>query len=186
MIRLAERQPATSVAPSAYPEDESEFDVASAYQRFGRELYLFALNALGDAGAAEEAIQEAFTRAWRARRRFDAQQGSVRTWLFAIARNVVRDTFRRRARIPEPVEDSRLSHLHDSAPHPDEGLMLLEALSAISREHRQAVIAIHVVGLSYAELSDSLGVSVSTLRSRTFHGLRALRQHITSGEESNA
>lgn len=63
--------------------------------------------------------------------------------------------------------------------------MLLEALSALSRDHRQAVIAIHVVGLSYAELSDSLGVSVSTLRSRTFHGLRALRQHITSGEESD-
>lgn len=185
MIRLAERQPTATGAAPASPPQESSFDVASAYQRFGRELYLFALNALGDAGAAEEAIQEAFTRAWRARSRFDSQQGSVRTWLFAIARNVIRDTFRRRARIPEPVDDSRLSHLHDHAPDPDESLVLLEALSALSRDHRQAVIAIHVVGLSYAELSDSLGVSVSTLRSRTFHGLRALRQHITSEEESD-
>jgi RNA polymerase sigma-70 factor (ECF subfamily) len=47
--------------------------------------------ALGDAGLAEEAVQETFLRAWRAADRYDPGLSSLRTWLFAIARNVVVD-----------------------------------------------------------------------------------------------
>lgn len=185
VIRLAERQPEGSSTSAASHAAESGFDIASAYGRFGRELYLFALNALGDAGAAEERTQETFTRAWRARRRFDPTQSSLRTWLFAIARNVIKDSFRRRRRIPQPVDQSRLAEPKATTPDPAESLMLIEALASLSTPHRQAVIAIHVIGMNYAELSESLDVPISTLRSRTFHGLRALRQHITSPEEDD-
>ena len=50
---------------------------------------------------AEEAVQETFLRAWRAAERFDPQLGSLRTWLFAIERNVIIDLGRARAVRPE-------------------------------------------------------------------------------------
>src|SRR5438128_10860553 len=73
--------------------------VTAAYAAHGRELYRFALRSLGDSGLAEEAVQTTYLRAWRAAARFDESLGSLRTWLFAILRNVVVDMARaRRAR----------------------------------------------------------------------------------------
>ena len=59
--------------------------------------YRFALRSLNDRGLAEEAVQETFVRAWQAADRFDDNLGSLRTWLFAIIRNVVIDLSRARA-----------------------------------------------------------------------------------------
>ena len=74
-----------------------ERDVREAYAAHAGELYGFAMRSLGDAGLAEEAVQETFLRAWRAGKRFDPEIGSLRTWLFAILRNVVIDLGRARA-----------------------------------------------------------------------------------------
>ena len=65
-----------------------ERDVREAYAAHAGELYGFAVRSLGDSGLAEEAVQETFLRAWRAGERFDPGIGSLRTWLFAIMRNV--------------------------------------------------------------------------------------------------
>src|SRR6476660_6322805 len=97
-----------------------ERDVREAYAAHSGELYGFAMRSLGDPGLAEEAVQETFLRAWRAGERFDARLGSLRTWLFAILRNVVIDLSRARASRPgvsqegvepsiEPLEDALLS-----------------------------------------------------------------------------
>src|SRR5256885_1437715 len=71
--------------------------VRAVYAAHGPELYRFAVRSLGDRGLAEEAVQETFVRAWRAADRFDDALGSLRTWLFAIVRNVVIDLSRARA-----------------------------------------------------------------------------------------
>ena len=54
-------------------------DVRVAYAAHGAELYWFALRSLGDAGLAEEAVQDTFVRAWRAADRHDPRRGSLRT-----------------------------------------------------------------------------------------------------------
>lgn len=64
-----------------------ERDVREAYAAQPGEPYGFAVRSLGDAGPAEEAVQETFVRAWRAGDRSDPEIGSLRTWLFAILRN---------------------------------------------------------------------------------------------------
>ena len=74
--------------------------IAAAYAAHGRELYRFALRSLGDSGLAEEAVQTTYLRAWRAAARFDESLGSMRTWLFAIVRNVVVDMARARSARP--------------------------------------------------------------------------------------
>ena len=62
--------------------------VRAAYVAHGAELYRFALRGLGEPGAAQDAVQETFLRAWRARDRYDPMIAGLRVWLFGIARNV--------------------------------------------------------------------------------------------------
>ena len=66
----------------------------AVYAAHGAELFRFAFRSLNDRGLAEEAVQETFVRAWQAADRFDDRLGSLRTWLFAIVRNVVIDLSR--------------------------------------------------------------------------------------------
>jgi RNA polymerase sigma-70 factor (ECF subfamily) len=68
-----------------------EEELRAAYNAHGPELYRFALRSLGDDGAAQDAVQETFLRAWRSSSRFDPELASLRVWLFAIARNTVVD-----------------------------------------------------------------------------------------------
>lgn len=157
------------------------FDVADAYDAHAGELFGFALNALRDRSGAEECVQEAFLRAWRARDRYDPARSSVRTWLFAIIRNLVRDRQRSAARAPLTVGTDELGDTAGEQGDPSERLAVLEALATLSRDQRAAVVAIHLVGMSYAELSGSTGVPVATLRTRTFYALRALRRHFEEG-----
>src|SRR5215469_3048832 len=81
--------------------------VRTVYAAHGSELYRFALRSLGDRGLAEEAVQETFVRAWQAADRFDDALGSLRTWLFAIIRNVVIDLSRARAVRPSLATEQR-------------------------------------------------------------------------------
>ncbi len=151
-----------------------ERDVREAYAAHAGELYGFAVRSLGDAGLAEEAVQETFLRAWRAGERFDPELGSLRTWLFAILRNVVIDSSRARAARPglagggveptvEPLEEALLAW------------QVEEAMRRIGEQHRTVLVETYYRGRPYAEVAAELGVPEGTVKSRVYYGLRALK-----------
>jgi RNA polymerase sigma-70 factor, ECF subfamily len=160
----------------------SDEGVRAVYRAHGPELYRFALRGLGDAGLAEEAVQETFLRAWQAADRFDERLGSLRTWLFAIVRNVVIDLSRARAVRP-PIAGERETTIDLTRDRSvDEALDLLvrswevdEALRKIGDEHRVALVEVHYKGRPYAEVANDLGVPPGTVKSRVFYGLRAMK-----------
>lgn len=156
-------------------EHPSGFDLRSAFDEHGPSLLGFAVNALRDRALAEDCVQEAFLRAWRARGSFDAERGSARTWLFAIVRRVIIDAHRAQARVPQLVAQDDAPEPVAPVADPLERIGLAEGLATLSDAQREAVIAIHVTGLSYAEYSDRTGVPVATLRTRVFYALRAMR-----------
>jgi RNA polymerase sigma-70 factor, ECF subfamily len=151
-----------------------ERDVREAYAAHAGELYGFALRSLGDSGLAEEAVQETFLRAWRAGERFDPQIGSLRTWLFAILRNVVIDLSRARASRPRVAEGGT-----EPAVEPlDEALLawqVEEAMRRIGEQHRRVLVETYYHGRPYGEVAEELGVPEGTVKSRVYYGLRALR-----------
>jgi RNA polymerase sigma-70 factor (ECF subfamily) len=151
-----------------------ERDVREAYSAHAAELFGFALRSLGDAGLAEEAVQETFLRAWRAGERFDPEIGSLRTWLFAILRNVVIDLGRARAMRPSVAEGG----IEPSVEPYDEALLawqIEEAMRRISEQHRRVLVETYYRGRPYAEVAMELGIPEGTVKSRVYYGLRALR-----------
>ena len=126
--------------------DETGEALRALYRTYSGELLGFALNALGERGAAEEIVQEVFTRAWRHAERYDPARGSVRTWLYQIARHAIID-MRRRA----------------------------SALERLTPEHRQMIRLAHFQGLSVREIADQCQLPIGTVKSRTWYALRSLR-----------
>jgi RNA polymerase sigma-70 factor (ECF subfamily) len=151
-----------------------ERDVRAAYAAHSGELYGFAVRSLGDSGLAEEAVQETFVRAWRAGERFDPEIGSLRTWLFAILRNVVIDLGRARAVRPSVAQEG----IEQSVEPLEEALLswqVEEAMRRIGEDHRHVLVETHYRGRPYAEVAAELGVPEGTVKSRVYYGLRALR-----------
>ena len=145
-----------------------------AYSAHAAELYGFAVRSLADPGLAEEAVQETFLRAWRAGERFDPQIGSLRTWLFAILRNVVIDLGRARSVRPSVAEGG----VEPSVETLDETLLswqIEEAMRRIGDDHRRVLVETYYRGRPYAEVAEELGVPEGTVKSRVYYGLRALR-----------
>ena len=146
------------------------------YRSYAGELYGFALNALGDRGTAEEVVQEVFTRAWRHAEAYDPTRGSVRTWLYQIARHAIIDTRRRAAVRPalalhEPRDEQDPEGL--SIERAMLGWQVACALEKLTPEHRQVIRLAHVQGLPCARSPNGSGCPRG--QSKAARGTRCVR-----------
>ncbi len=130
-----------------------------------------------DRARAEDVAQETLLRAWRHFPVLDDSRGSVRAWLFTVARNVVIDEWRtRRAHSELPMAD--VPDMADPGDHTDELLLswvVAEALTKLSPEHRAVLLECYYRGVPVAQAALNLGVPEGTVKSRTHYALRALR-----------
>jgi RNA polymerase sigma-70 factor (ECF subfamily) len=159
--------------------DDSGESLRSLYRAYSGELLGFALGALGERGLAEEIVQEVFTRAWRSADSYDAARGSVRTWLYQIARHAIIDA-RRRASVRPPLAAREAAEAPDgsqgvSIERAMLGWQVAAALERLSPEHRQVIRLAHFQGLTVREIADALGLPPGTVKSRTWYALRSLR-----------
>ena len=141
-------------------------------RRFQTDVLRLSMHVIRDAGAAEDAAQETFLRAFRFLRRY---RGDARfsTWLFSIARNCALDELRRTTKGGHPTEDIGLEVVSpDSAPHV--GIEIREAMGRLSIDLREAVILIDMFGMSYREASVVAGVAEGTVKSRVHRARQAL------------
>src|SRR5919198_5954120 len=91
---------------------DDEFERLYAAEAPG--LFAFLAYRTGDRALAEDLLADAFERALRARRGYDRRRGSQKTWLYAIALNVLRDHARR-----ADAESRALERVGEPAPAPD-------------------------------------------------------------------
>ncbi len=127
--------------------------------------YLYRL--VGDAARAEELCQEAFTRAFSARRSMDHVE-NVRAWLYRIATNTARDHLRRRrllAWLPLFDEDPALSVDGPEAASA-ETLPVRKALSRLEPELRVPLVLYTCQELSTQEIADIMGISRDAVKQR--------------------
>jgi RNA polymerase sigma factor (sigma-70 family) len=163
-------------------------------------VYAVALRLTRIPADAEDLAAEAFLRAYRALRGYDApriQALRLRPWLLTILRNTARNAMRDARRQPapppvfEPVEEafggpSVEQHLEQQQLQDALG----ELLAELSEIQRTAVVLRHVVGLPTAEVAEVLGCPVGTAKSHISRGLARLREMLATrtaasgGEES--
>lgn len=150
--------------------------VAELYRRYGDRLYRFGVQLLGDTGLAEELVQECFVRLWRTAGRFDLSRGSVAAYLFVIARSIAADLRKRSSSRPlAPVDEAHAPTQPDNADRIVETLIVRDALDSLSAAHREVLMLVHADGLTQSQIAERLGLPLGTVKTRMFHGLKALR-----------
>jgi RNA polymerase sigma-70 factor (ECF subfamily) len=134
----------------------------------------------GDAGRAEDAVQETMVRAWQHPEVLDATRGSTRGWLVTTLRRIVIDAYRADRARPVTYSDNPPDAADPLAGAREvdrllEQTVVMDALAAIAPLHRQAIVECYYGGRSVADAAQRLGVPPGTIKSRLFYGLRALR-----------
>lgn len=167
-------------------------DLEAAFGAHRRELHVHCYRMLASYDDAEDAVQEVYLRAWKAREGFDGT--NLRAWLYKIATNVCIDTGRRRARSRTDV--SWLSPypdavLDEGANDPDAlviaretiELAFLAALQVLPPRQRAALLAREVLGLPAAQTAALLDTSVAAANSALQRARETMRCHLPSHRE---
>ena len=186
-----------TAAPAGPLADERSFGRVTQHHR--RELHVHCYRMLGSFDEAEDAVQETFLRAWRARDDF-AGDLQVRAWLYRIATNVCLDAIRRRSRrsaqlrsfaeLPwlQPYPDRLLDEIAPSDDEPDAAvvaretieLAFLAALQVLPGRQRAALLLRDVLGMTAAETADLLDTSVPAANSALQRARAAMQGHLPS------
>ena len=156
---------------------------AAAFEPHRRELHVHCYRMLGNFEEAEDAVQEAFLRAWRARERFDG--ANLRAWLYKIATTTCLDAIKRLKRRPpsqstpaeipwiQPYPDRLLDEVAPREDEPDAvvvaretiELAYLTVIQLLPPRQRAVLILRDVLDLSAAETAEALDLSVPAANS---------------------
>ena len=165
----------TFAAAAAAPETTAA-TFADLYRATFADVYAYVATIVRDRSAAEDVTAQAYERAYKKRRSFDAARGNERAWIFGIARNAALDELRRRKRtatlVAEPADEVLVAH-DEVAVRRATVRAALETLDA--RERELIALKFHG-GLTNAELAEVLGTSESNAGTRLHRAVTKLRE----------
>jgi RNA polymerase sigma-70 factor (ECF subfamily) len=158
-------------------------------QRWERPIYALAYRTIGREEDARDVVQEAFLRAFRALPGFKGQ-AKFSSWLYRITLNLCRDWMRRERRTPElqapegvdvielAAEQGPVESVEELVSRHDLSRRVARAMRALSEEQRTAIVLKEYQGLTFQEISDLLGIPLSTVKTRLYQGLHVLRREL--------
>jgi RNA polymerase sigma-70 factor, ECF subfamily len=178
-------QDAREVALLARLQRGEERALAELYELLSGPVYSLAYAMLRSREEAEEVVQDSFMKLYAQASRFDPERGSVRAYLYTIARNGCLSRLRRRAARPRASEhdphDPTVAHDGRFGEHgPDVvlGVVLEQALERLGEPEQTLVRKVYFGGYSHRDLAADLDMPLGTLKTKVRRALLALREHL--------
>ncbi|AQQ14965.1 ECF RNA polymerase sigma factor SigE [Corynebacterium glaucum] len=146
-------------------------------------VYRLAFRLSGNQHDAEDLTQETFMRVFRNLKNY--QPGTFEGWLHRITTNLFLDMVRHRSKIRMEELPDDYERVPGTALTPEQAYSatnldpaLQRALDELGPDFRVAVVLCDVVGMSYEEIAETLGVKMGTVRSRIHRGRTQLRESL--------
>ncbi len=165
-------------------------------QQYQYRLVRYFIFLLGSRDPVDDLVQETWLRVLERGRSYDGAS-RFEPWLFAIARNLAIDHTRKRRLVSldsndddehEPASVSPISNAaspFEQAARSEDARHLARSLQSLQPVYREALVLRFQEELSLQEISQVVGASVSTVSSRIYRGLAALRQQMDGGAHAN-
>jgi RNA polymerase sigma-70 factor (ECF subfamily) len=163
-------QPDVALLARAQRGDEAAF--AAIVRQYQGTVFNYVLRVVGgDRALAEDLCQEIFLRVYQGLAGFN-MKSRFTTWLFQVAKHRVLDELRARERRGKPPLDidsmPNAFAAHDPEIRLEEMDSVFRAISALNPDLKMALLLRDIVGLSYAEIAESLEISLATTKWRIF------------------
>lgn len=155
--------------------------MAEVFRRHGGAVFALARRVLGDAGRAEEVVQEVFLRLWNQPERFDPERGSLRSFLLAQTHGRAVDLLRSdSARKDREVRQAKATaeagyDLEHEVWDMAVAERVRDAVKTLPEEERRAIELAYFGGRTYREVAVELGAPEGTVKSRIRSGLKRMR-----------
>ena len=160
---------------------------ATLYDRHSRAAYSLAYRMMGERQAAEDIVQDALVKVWRAAGGYRPERGSVRAWLLSIVHNRAIDQLRSlasRRRTQERVEaiapTSQPSEAFAQSWRNTQGEQVREALRMLPQEQLKVLELAYFSGYTHLEIAELLGLPLGTVKGRLRLGLKKIRNYFGS------
>lgn len=161
------------------------------HARYGRALLTYVMALVGDAGRAEEVVQDVLVAAWRGAAGFEAR-GTVRGWLFSVARRRAISAFNADPSHRE-VGHEALDDVAEYEPGPESVAVaradlkqVADAIDRLPAHHREVLLLACVEQMSGRQISELLGVPVGTVKSRLSLARKNLARLLPSEESEES
>lgn len=162
-------------------QDRAHFE--PIYELYSAPVYRICLRATGDPDPAEDLTAMVFLTVLERIHAYKPKPGSsFRSWLFVVAKNTVRDHWRRNNRIHRLFDDR--AEIADKEIEPEELAIhriqlheLRTALETLSERHR-TIIEFRLSGLTSAEIAEAMGITMAALKSAQTRAYANVRQEL--------
>jgi RNA polymerase sigma factor (sigma-70 family) len=153
--------------------------VRRIYARYAGAVFTVAFSRLADRDLADEAVQETFLKAWRARATFDPDR-NLSPWLYMIARRTAADMARGERRRPAttPLPPTLAADDPEQRGDPWEAWQVRCALRDLPGDERELIRLTHYVGLTHSQVAEQTGLPIGTVKSRLHRAHRRLAQRL--------
>ena len=165
--------------------DRDEDAFRGLFSRYAPTARALAQRVVRQSHLAEEIVQEAFMAVWRNPESYDAERGSVKSWLMGMVHHRAVDLVRREESHRRRAEASIPEAMHDVADHaddvvhdlglPDERRVVRSALDELPAEQRDVLTLMYFEGMSQSQIAERTGLPLGTVKSRTLLGMRRMR-----------
>lgn len=163
--------------------------IREVYQRYAGPVHAVGMALLGDIDLAAEVVQITLLKAWRSARSFDPSR-ALDPWLYAIARRVSIDLYRRERRQARAAEPDELDRpvLPVSFVATWEAFEVRAAIDRLEPGEREVVRLQHMEGFTHAEIAARLGIPLGTVKSRAHRAharLASALSHVVELDETD-
>ena len=150
-------------------------DPEQAFDQHHESVFRFAYRLTRSAEAAEDITQECFLALVRAPDRFDESRGTLRTYLFSIARNLAFKDHRD-GHLEEPLEEDPPAPEDDELLRGELASAVQAAVAALPPLQQEALILFEYEGLSLEEIARVAGAEAGTIKSRLYRARERLKR----------
>ncbi len=154
-------------------------ELTELFDRYHVPLYNFFLRLTFDKVTSEDLTQNLFYRVIRYRQSYQPAQGTFRSWVYRMARNIHADFCKEKRKQPnrltDPGEEEEGLADHPAGYNESDYQRLDEALASLQPEQREILVLSRYQGLKYEEISKIKDLSVAAIKVQVYRAIRQLR-----------